>query len=183
VIVNGLGLGTFGSATGDAALFALDDLATPQPVEVMGLGADQASSLVVVAGDVVYVGRFDLTTFTNQIFALPLEDVLLAFDGTPPTLPATPFVEVPVLLGAAGFGDELALIEGDAGFAADRVVVVPHTIEGGAVVAGAPRVVLDVDSCTGPAFITALGDDLLVGLSDTATGDRLVQVGREAAAP
>jgi hypothetical protein len=183
VVVNGLGLGTFGSATGDAALFGLDDLVTPQPVELMGLGADQASSLIVVAGDVVYIGRFDLNTFTNQIFALPLEEILLAFNGTPPPLPSTPFVEVPVLLGAAAFGNELALVEGDAAFAADRVIVVPHSIDGAIVVAGEPRVVLDVNACTGPAFITSHGGDLFVGLSDDATGDRLLQVGREAAAP
>jgi hypothetical protein len=183
VIVNGLGVGLLGSPTGDAALFGLDDVRTPEPLQLMGLGANQASSIVVVAGDVVYVGRFDLETFTNQIFALSIADVLLAFDGVSPPLPTTPFLTVPVLLGASSLGDALVFVEGDASFAPDRVLAVSPVRQEGAIVAGEPRTVLDVNACTRSTFVVPLGEGLLVGLSDVVGGDRIIHIEAEAPAP
>jgi hypothetical protein len=185
VVINGLGLGTFGSATGDAALFGLDDTATPQPLEILGLGTGQASSYVAISTDVSFVARFDLGTFSNDFFALPTSALRGAFvtPAVAPTLPATPVATFPAVLGTATLGHDLVVIEGDpTTFAATGVVVVPVRDDAGVIVADATQTMLTVDRCSSVTAVAAIGDNVLVVLDDNGQG-RLLQIGREPIAP
>jgi hypothetical protein len=172
VLVNGLGLGALGDA--DARVYGFDDLQTPTPVIVTGLGAGQASGFVVpLSAGGALLGAFDLEAFTNRFFGVTGAGVEGAFadPAVAPTLSPEVFA-VPAMLAAAPLADGVAVVAADENFA-------PRAVQFAAVPSdGAtfnPTTLADVltttGSCTRIGVLASPGDGSLFVVLDHASSD------------
>lgn len=175
LIVNGAGLG---AQQGGLALYALG---TGEPLKLAALGGDAVASGYVAAtrSGALVVGQF---TSENELYALGPAAVDAVLGGGP----ALELGSAPAFLrggfgAVAGFGDGVAVVTIDeATWVSTGVVEVALAVAAGEVTPGAPAPVLQLrEGCTTTLpFLSAIGDDVLVGIAD-ASGTRAVRIRRQ----
>ena len=185
-VVNSLGLGTLVSA----AIYELNTTVTPAAVSTLATfnSSWMASSGVSAAtsNGVLVLGYFGAVDFKNHLLVVAPStySAPLAY-GTSFSLSTALEIYADVdVLNAVGFKDGVALQRG--GFppptydpVTTDVTRIPLTLTGSGtqtVTAGAPQTVITApNQCTSIDFVSHLGDDLLIAVSDR-NGRRLVRL-------